>query len=153
MEAMATSQELVMEAETRLAQQHEREQAEKDLATAEEEAASEKRLIEADERMEAERTRLKSEKVVVSAPMSFSGSAARIWNWLMRRPAAVTNNWTKFGFGTLTVLLIALAWTVVLGWYVTFGLLVIPYRLIRRGQRKHKLDEERHRELMESMGH
>ena len=52
-----------MEAETRLAQQREREQAEKDLAKAEEEAASEKRLIEADERMEAERKRLKSEKV------------------------------------------------------------------------------------------
>jgi hypothetical protein len=52
---MATSQELVMEAETRLAQQREREQAEKDLAKAEEEAASEKRLIEADERMEAEK--------------------------------------------------------------------------------------------------
>jgi hypothetical protein len=45
-----------------------------------------------------------------------------------------------------TVALIVLAWAVVL-WYGIFGLLVIPYRVIRRGQRKRKM-ELRHRELL-----
>jgi Flp pilus assembly protein TadB len=148
---------LIKDADKRLTQQRERSEAEARLAEAERQAASEKRLIEADERMEGERERLESEKIVVSAPMSFSGSAARIWNWLYRRPAAVQNSWTKAGYGSLSVLLIALAWCVVLCWYaiiyVVLGLFFIPYRMIRHGQRKHHLDEQRHRELMEKMVH
>lgn len=68
--------------------------------------------------------------VIVAAPMSFAGSSQRIWR-LTRHSMA----WMP-----LAVLLVALAWIVVAGWYVVvfglFGLLTIPYRLIRRGQRR-----------------
>ena len=36
---------------------------------------------------------------------------------------------------------------------VTFGLLVVPYRLIRRGQRKRKIEALRQRELLAAIGH
>ena len=86
---------------------------------------------------------LESEKVVLAAPLSFAGSAARIWR--------ITPNKSPWWHGTLivlAVLLIALAWVVILAWYVLFGLLLVPYRLIRRGQRKQKRDELRHRETL-----
>lgn len=92
-------------------------------------------------------TRLASEKVVVSAPMSFHGSAARIWKitasenaglkWLLIIPVAL--------------LVIFIAWCVVLCWYVIFGILLIPYRLIRRSSRKNKRDSLRHRELLSTI--
>ena len=89
-------------------------------------------------------TKLASEKVVVAAPMSFAGSAARIWKittndnvwlrWIVLIPAAL--------------ILIFLAWSIVACWYVVFGLLLVPYRLIRRSSRKNKRDSLRHRELL-----
>ena len=88
--------------------------------------------------------RLGSERVVVQSPMSYSGSAARIWRmtdvnvwvrWLLAVPAAV--------------LLIVVVWVVVTGWYLLVGLLVAPWRLIRRGGRKRKRDRLRHRELLD----
>lgn len=92
--------------------------------------------------------RLASEEIVVSAPLSFHGSAARIWRPLSRNAAATENGWATFGWYLLAYTLIALAWVGVLCWYLIFGLLVVPYRLIRRGQRKRKLEEARHRELL-----
>lgn len=90
--------------------------------------------------------KLASEKVVVSAPMSFHGSAARIWKltdseniglkWLLLTPFAL--------------LLICTAWFIIVFWYLLFGLLLVPYRLIRRSSRKNKRDELRHRELLEA---
>lgn len=91
-------------------------------------------------------TQLASEKVVVSAPMSFHGSAVRIWK--------ITNGsegGAKWAVGTLAVLLIALAWTLVLCWYLIFGILVIPYRLIRRGSRKRKQQALQHQELLSAV--
>lgn len=81
---------------------------------------------------------MKSEQIVIEAPMSFIGSTKRLWrlseNVVIR----------------LLVLLplIFMVWMVVACWYALFGLLLVPYRLIRRGQRKRKLDEARHRELL-----
>jgi hypothetical protein len=91
---------------------------------------------------------LASEEIVVSAPLSFHGSAARIWRPLSCNAGATDNGWATFGWYLLAYTLIALAWVGVLCWYLIFGLLVVPYRLIRRGQRKRKLEEARHRELM-----
>lgn len=95
--------------------------------------------------------KLASEKVVVSAPFSFAGSARRIWKmtktdnellrWLLLVPVALT--------------LIMFAWTFVCFWYfimyVIFGILFIPFRLWRRGARKNKRNELRHRELLEAV--
>lgn len=87
---------------------------------------------------------LASERVVVAAPMSFAGSAARIWKLtrLTEHPAG------RFALGTLAVLLVAVAWTVILCWYVVFSLLLVPYRLLRRGSRKRKRQALQHREMM-----
>lgn len=82
--------------------------------------------------------RLASERVVIAAPFSFSGSAQRIWR--------VGGGWFK----PLLAVVIGLAWLGVLCWYCLFGLLLVPYRLIRRGSRKRKAEVLRHRELMGS---
>jgi len=93
--------------------------------------------------------RLASEKVIVSAPFSFAGSAQRIWNvtstdntllkWLLLVPVALT--------------MIMFAWMFVSFWYVImyviFGIFFIPFRLWRRGARKNKRNELRHREMLE----
>lgn len=79
--------------------------------------------------------------------MSFTGSAQRIFKivdadnqllkWLLLVPLALLL--------TLTV------WSIVLPWYIIFGIWLIPYRLIRRSQRKAKRDNLRHRELLEQI--
>lgn len=82
---------------------------------------------------------LASEKVIIQAPMSYTGSAKRIWRlgtgWLV----------------PLLVVMIAAMWIVVTLWYVVFGLLLVPYRLIRRGSRKQRRDELRHRETLDAL--
>jgi hypothetical protein len=88
-------------------------------------------------------TDLTSAEVVVSAPMSFAGSAQRIWH-ITRDHAG----WAYAGMVTLAILAITLAWAGVLAWYLIFGLLLVPYRLVRRSQRKQKLAQIRHQELM-----
>lgn len=94
---------------------------------------------------------LPSDKVVLSAPLSFLGSAARIWKitktdntalkWLVLVPLALA--------------LIAAAWMFVACWYfvmyVLFGILFIPYRLLRRSARKQKRDKLRHHELLSAI--
>ena len=87
---------------------------------------------------------LASEKVVVSAPMSLHGSAARIW-----KITRVTDNPAgRIGLGILASTLIALAWMLVIAWYTIFGILLVPYRLIRRDSRKRKVEALRHRETL-----
>ena len=92
--------------------------------------------------------RLQSERVVISAPMSYSGSAARIWpiSRMSENGAATA------GLIALAIVVIGLAWVAVTAWYigmyVVFGLLFIPYRLIRRGNRKRKMENLRHREQL-----
>jgi hypothetical protein len=88
--------------------------------------------------------RLESEKVVVAAPMSFAGSAARISSLVRMREQA----WEKALLGFVAILLIVVAWAIVLAWYAMWGLWLVPYRLIRRGSRKRKVEALRHRETM-----
>ena len=78
-----------------------------------------------------------SERIVTSAPMSFSGSLRRTRLWL--------HGWV---FWTLGLTMIAVWWTTILAWYLTFGVLLVPYRLIRRGARRRRLEDARHRELL-----
>ena len=89
-----------------------------------------------------------SEDIVVSAPFSFAGSAVRIWRPLTQRAQASENGWATAGWYSLAVLTITFAWLGVASWYTIFGLLVVPYRLIRRSQRKRQLEDARHRELL-----
>jgi hypothetical protein len=79
-----------------------------------------------------------SERIVVAAPMSYTGSATRIWRWS-------PNAWIRWGLLTWVVLL---AWTTVTVWYAAFGLLLVPYRLVRRGQRRRHLEDARHEEVL-----
>ena len=95
---------------------------------------------------EAGMSRLESERVVVSAPMSFAGSARRLSAglWSQRGVAArVVIGWWLLPVAVVTV------WLLVAAWYVVFGLLLFPYRLVRRGSRKRKRDELRHREVLD----
>ncbi len=85
-----------------------------------------------------------SEGVVVQAPLSFTGSAKRLW----KAVESASNPLSKVAFGALMVVLIFVAWSVILGWYLFFGLLLVPYRLIRRGGRRRKQAELRHREML-----
>lgn len=95
--------------------------------------------------------RLASEKVIASAPTSFSGSAARIWKmtdsdntalkWLLLVPIALC--------------LIFMAWSLVAVWYFIifglFGIFVIPFRLLTRSGRKRTRGKLQHRELLEAI--
>jgi len=95
--------------------------------------------------------KLASEKVVVSAPTSFSGSTARIWKmtdsdntalkWLLLVPVALC--------------LIFMAWSLVAIWYFIifglFGIFVIPFRLLTRSGRNRKRNKLQHRELLEAV--
>lgn len=95
-------------------------------------------------------SKLKSEKVVISSPLSFSGSAKRIWKITdVDRPAM------KALLGLVAAMLILFAWIFVAFWYVliyvVFGILFIPYRLLRRSSRKQKQAKLRHREVLEAI--
>ena len=93
---------------------------------------------------------LASEKVIVSAPFSFIGSAQRIW-----KITKVDNPVAKILLIALALGLIACAWVFVAFWYfimyVLFGILFIPYRLLRRSSRKNKRDKLRHREVLDAI--
>lgn len=93
--------------------------------------------------MTATTERLHSEDVILQAPMSFTGAAKRIWR-MTRDHAGVA----LYGMASVAVLVIACAWILIVGWYLTFGLLLVPYRLIRRGSRRRRLDSMRHREML-----
>lgn len=88
--------------------------------------------------------RLASEDVIINAPLSYAGSAQRIFRLrrLGKAPAATA------AITVLAVVLVAAAWVLVTGWYLTWGLLLVPYRLLRRGARKRKAEALRHREML-----
>ncbi len=88
--------------------------------------------------------RLASEDVIISAPMSYAGSAQRIAR--IRRRARDERQ--LMALTALAALLIVTAWVAVTIWYLTWGLLLVPYRLLRRGARKRRVEALRHRELM-----
>lgn len=93
--------------------------------------------------MSTQHPHLASEDVVLQAPMSFTGSAKRIWRLTRRKTGAAL-----CGVAAVAITIIAVAWALILAWYVLFGLLVVPYRIVRRGQRKRRMEELRHREAL-----
>lgn len=88
--------------------------------------------------------RLASEDVIINAPMSYAGSAQRIWR--LRRRAR--SGGAKVAVTGLAIVLVLLAWGIVTAWYLVWGVWLIPYRILRRGARKRKAEALRHRELM-----
>lgn len=61
----------------------------------------------------------------------------------------------KVLLGLIAATLILLAWFFVALWYVliyvVFGILFIPYRLLRRSSRKQKQAKLRHREVLDAI--
>lgn len=88
----------------------------------------------------------KSERVVVESPMSFIGSAKRIW-----KITNFDNSLIKIPLALVALMLISVAWFVIVFWYLLFGLLLVPYRLLRRSSRKNKRDKLRHREVLSAI--
>jgi hypothetical protein len=86
---------------------------------------------------------------IVSAPLSYTGSCQRIWRWTGDLDVP---NWLHITLLTVAALIvIPVVWTFVTAWYLFFGLWLVPYRLIRRGQRKRKVEARRHAELLAAM--
>lgn len=95
--------------------------------------------------------KLDSENIVISSPLSFSGSSKRLWKltyhdnlylkWILLVP--------------LAVLLICCAWTFVVFWYILmygiFGVFFFIWRLFRRSSRQSKAEKLRHREILEQL--
>jgi len=87
-------------------------------------------------------------RTVVAAPMSFSGSASRTLNvlWHDRHPGI------KYGIGLWAIpAILVVWWSAIVAWYVTFGLLLAPYRLLRRGSRKRKREARMHNETLKAI--
>ena len=93
---------------------------------------------------------LASEQVVVSAPLSFSGSARRIW-----KITDVENPILKTALGLIAVTIIVCARVfVAMGYflmYVLFGVFFFIFRLFTRSKRKNKRDKLRHREVLDAI--
>ena len=87
----------------------------------------------------------KAHKVAVAAPMSFAGAAVRLKILLVEDKPT----WFRLGFTWWAFPLYLFAWWyLVFIWYLAFGLLVVPYRIIRRGQRNRKRQQLMHEELV-----
>lgn len=88
---------------------------------------------------------LKSERIIIDSPMSFTGSAKRIWR--------LSDNPTVKYLVLLPI--IAFVWCIVLCWYmvlyVLLGIIFIPWRLLRRSQRKNKQRKLQYRELLDAI--
>lgn len=83
-------------------------------------------------------TPLPSEQVILESPMSYTGAARRAWRWRRRSILLLP----------VALVVLAVRWALVTVWYVVFGILVVPYRLIRRGRKHRQIAELRHREAM-----
>ena len=102
--------------------------------------------------------RRESDEIVLSSPMSFVGSAQRIWRAFATIPANIVAPWPRRIVTALVVALdltlITLVWTFLLGWYVlafgVFGFLVIPWRFHQRSQRRALQEQIRLRETIEA---
>ena len=83
-------------------------------------------------------TEAKLKSTSYASPLSFVGSTRRILSWASS--ASQRNAGVAVLVWTLAIVGLLVAWTFLLGWYFIifgiFGILVIPWRLMRRGQRK-----------------
>lgn len=87
-----------------------------------------------------------ADRVIIQAPASYVGSARRLWRLVER----ASEKWTWLVIPGV-LLLVVVAWALVTSWYMTFGLLLVPYRLVRRGQRRRRQEEMRHAEQLDAI--
>lgn len=100
----------------------------------------------------------KSDRIVIQSPTSLTGSAKRIWR-ITRWNPETENPWVRWlaimplraMLFVAAVALIVMAWVLVVGWYLLFGLLMVPWRLFRRGARREKRERLRHAEMLEAI--
>lgn len=87
---------------------------------------------------------LASERVIINAPMSFAGAAQRAWRigGDMAGPGRIAM------VALVIIPILVVWWATIILWYFIFGLLLVPYRLLRRGARKRKAEALRHREML-----
>jgi Flp pilus assembly protein TadB len=80
--------------------------------------------------------------------MSFAGSASRLLNLLWHdRPV-----WVKAALAWWIVpTVLVIWWSAIVAWYAAFGLLLVPYRLVRRGSRKRKRESRMHQETLRAI--
>jgi uncharacterized membrane-anchored protein len=79
--------------------------------------------------------------------MSFAGSTGRTTNLLWHgRPTAV-----KVVALVAVPALLSVWWGAIIVWYGTLGLLLVPYRLVRRGSRKRKREGRMHQETLQAI--
>ena len=81
--------------------------------------------------------------------MSLTGSAKRINRAVYAM--APKRFWAVLLATAVVVLLVYLAWLVVLGWYLLFGVVLIPFRLSRRWRMRSEVDALRHRKIVEAI--
>lgn len=87
-------------------------------------------------------------RAVIAAPMSYAGSLGRVQNGLWHDMPV----WYKWAVGWWVVpIIIFMWWIFIFLWYLIFGLLLAPYRLIRRGTRKSKVQARQHQEILEAL--
>lgn len=103
---------------------------------------------------------LASERVIVQAPFSYAGSSKRLLRLTepgrALRMRSIHGPWyVGIGISLLDASLVlvmftmlVLAWIFVTAWYTFFGVLLVPYRLIRRSDRNRKRDALQHREIL-----
>lgn len=98
------------------------------------------------------RQRLASEDVIINAPMSFAGAFQRTMR-LRRKGGLNKKPWYVQALWHWVVLnaLLIVWWAAIAVWYVVFGILLVPYRLLRRGARKRKAEALRHREVLDAL--
>ena len=82
-------------------------------------------------------------EVIIQSPTSFVGATRRIWKLTKLGPPAA-----KFALIPLAAVLCVVAWVFCAVWLVVFGVVMVPWRLLRRGSRKRKLERLRHEELL-----
>jgi Flp pilus assembly protein TadB len=86
-----------------------------------------------------------------AAPMSFVGSTRRMSAWARGHRSLIGK---AFAWSCVAVSLL-LVWMVIAGWYVIvfgiFGVFTIPFRLMRRGQRKSLAVQRQQLETMKQM--
>lgn len=91
--------------------------------------------------------RPRSELMVVQSPFSMVGAFKRVANLRHRLPAG----WPVVArvLVTVPILLVAVvAGALGLVWTLIFGLLSLPWRLLRRGSRRRKVEHRRHQEVL-----
>jgi len=96
--------------------------------------------------------RLASEDVIINAPMSFAGAFQRTMR-LRRVRGLNQKRWFTQALWHYLILnaVLLVWWMAVAMWYLVFGIVLVPYRLLRRGARKRKAEALRHREMLDAV--